>query len=221
MKYSCLILDHDDTAVDSTAKIHYPAHVEIMKQLRPELEPVKLEGWFRKNFHPGIMDFLKGELAFNEEELQEELKIWRDFTARKTPHFYPGFLEIIQAFRRSGGIVAVVSHSEKDIIEKHYESAFNGKHFLPDIIYGWSNNAEERKPSPFPVQQILEKYKLSVEEVLVVDDLKPGVDMARASGVPIAAAGWAHQIPEIKDFMQKNCDIYLSTVEEFGDYVLN
>ena len=34
IRFKCLILDHDDTAVDSTASIHYPAHVEIMN---PEL----------------------------------------------------------------------------------------------------------------------------------------------------------------------------------------
>ena len=25
MRYKCLVLDHDDTVVDSTASIHYPA----------------------------------------------------------------------------------------------------------------------------------------------------------------------------------------------------
>ena len=36
MKFQCLILDHDDTAVDSTREIHYPAHLEVMQTLRPE-----------------------------------------------------------------------------------------------------------------------------------------------------------------------------------------
>ena len=50
------------------------------------------------------------------------------------------------------------------------------------------------------------------EELLVVDDLKPGYDMARAAGVPFAAAGWANDIPEIEGFMRKNCDRYFKTV---------
>ena len=32
MKYKCLILDHDDTIVNSTATIHYPAFQEYMKE---------------------------------------------------------------------------------------------------------------------------------------------------------------------------------------------
>ena len=33
--FKCLILDHDDTAVASTPAIHYPAHLEAMRVLRP------------------------------------------------------------------------------------------------------------------------------------------------------------------------------------------
>ena len=28
LKYRCLVLDHDDTTVDSTATVHYPCFVE-------------------------------------------------------------------------------------------------------------------------------------------------------------------------------------------------
>ena len=47
-----------------------------------------------------------------------------------------------------------------------------------------------------PLERIMERFVLRPEELLVVDDLKPGHDMARAAGVPFAAAGWANDIPE-------------------------
>ena len=59
----------------------------------------------------------------------------------------------------------------------------------------------------------MEKYSLLPSEVLVVDDLKPGYDMARGAGVDFAAAGWAYDIPEISDFMSKYGDYYLKDVE--------
>ena len=40
---------------------------------------------------------------------------------------------------------------------------------------------------------------------MVVDDLKPGYDMAHAAGVPFAAACWAYDVPEIRQFMEANC----------------
>jgi phosphoglycolate phosphatase/pyrophosphatase PpaX len=59
----------------------------------------------------------------------------------------------------------------------------------------------------------MEKYGFAPDEVLVVDDLKPGYDMARGAGVKFAAAGWAYNVPEIEEFMRKRCDYYLTTVD--------
>ena len=221
LRYSCLILDHDDTAVDSTSEIHYPAHVEVMRRLRPDNTPVSLENWFRKNFDPGIMNFLRQELDFNDDEIEVEFEVWREYTAGITPEFFPGFLDIIREFRNRGGIVTVVSHSEADTIRRHYETATNGNVFLPDTIHGWTMEAEKRKPNPYPVHEILREYNLSSEDVLVVDDLKPGVEMAKAAGVPIAAAGWSHQISEIRQYMKRHCEAYFPDIESFGRFILN
>ncbi len=220
LKYKCLILDHDDTAVDSTASIHYPAHVEIMRQIRPWAEPINLEGWFKKNFHPGIMEYLVEELQFSEEELEQELTIWRDYTRNHTPRFYPGFVEILQEYRSKGGIITVVSHSEVENIEGHYRQADSTGMAFPDTIFGWDFDAEKRKPNPYPVRQILSKFGLTPDEALIVDDLKPGVEMAKASGVSIAAAGWGHRIPEIRSYMETHCLAYLSDVDELREMVL-
>ena len=52
----------------------------------------------------------------------------------------------------------------------------------------------------------------------MLDHLKPGYDMARACGVPFAAAGWANDIPEIERFMRRNCDRYFKTVVGFKEW---
>ena len=81
-------------------------------------------------------------------------------------------------------------------------------------IYGWDIEPSMRKPSPSTVLEVMRDYNLSPDEVLVVDDLKPGYDMARGAGVVFAAAGWAYDVPEIEEFMRKNCDYYLKTTDE-------
>jgi phosphoglycolate phosphatase len=221
VRYKCLILDHDDTAVNSTAEIHYPAHQEVMQVLRPHLTPISLDGWFLKNFNPGIMEYLTQELGFDEEEIQIEYRIWRRHTTQRIPHFFPGFIEALTRYRELGGIIAVVSHSERDIIERHYRSGSGGLALLPDVIYGWNYDEEQRKPSPYPVNCILADFGVGEENALIVDDLKPGVLMARATGVAVAAAGWGHSIPEIREYMQKCCVEYLETVEQFREYILS
>jgi beta-phosphoglucomutase-like phosphatase (HAD superfamily) len=220
IKYRCLIIDHDDTAVDSTAKIHYPAHLEVMRILRPGTEPVTLREWFLKNFHPGIMEYLAGELGMTKEEMEVEYDVWKAHTEATVPDFYPGFIETLSLFRENGGIVAVVSHSEKHIIERDYRS-YNGKvKFIPDITFGWDYNSELRKPSPRPVREILQKYALEPSHALILDDLKPGVLMGKRTGVEVAGAGWGHNIPEIADYMRKHCIAYFERVEDFAGFIL-
>jgi phosphoglycolate phosphatase-like HAD superfamily hydrolase len=221
LRYRCLILDHDDTAVDSTSVIHYPAHVEIMRQLRPKIEPVSLEEWFRKNFEPGIMGYLKTDLAFTPTEMELEFSIWREYNLKLIPRFYAGFINLLQEFKKKGGIVTVVSHSEVDIINTHYQSLGKDDGFSPDKIFGWSDDESKRKPSPYPVNQILSKFGLQKEEALIVDDLRPGVEMAKAAGVAVAAAGWAHQIPEIRSYMEENCQYYFTDIGNFRSFILN
>ncbi len=218
--FKCLVLDHDDTAVNSTAAIHYPAHLKGMEVLRPGIPAIDLEGWYLKNFHPGVMEYLVDELGFSEQELEVEYRIWREFNTGAVAEFFPGFLEVLKGFRERGGIVTVVSHSERDVILKAYESAPGNGDFMPDLVFGWDPEKSRRKPSPWPVEEILRRFGLEKRQVLVLDDLKPGVLMSRAAGVAVAGAGWAHRIPQIQSYMRRHCLAYFETVVEFREFIL-
>ena len=212
MKFKCLILDHDDTVVNSSASIHYPSFVEYLKVARPEMaDNYTLESYFLKNFHPGILSLLCDEVGLNEVELKEEEDFWRAFVKNHIPTAYDGFREIIGKFLAEGGIVVVDSHSYSNYIKRDYEA---NSLPTPTRIYGWDIDPDMRKPSPATVLEVMKDFDLKPEEVLVVDDLKPGYDMARAAGVVFAAAGWAYDVPEIEAFMRQNCDYYLKTVDE-------
>ena len=218
MRYRALILDHDDTAVDSTARVHYPSHLRSMAQLRPGCPTVDLDTWFLKNFHPGILAFLRDELGMDARELAAEEAIWREGVTGWTPVYYEGFLETLAEFRSRGGQVAVASHSHPDLILDHYRQA--GLALEADLVFGWDDDPDRRKPSPYPVRAILRRLGLAPEEVLVVDDLRPGVEMARAAGVAAAAAGWAHDIPAIRAYMRAHCVATFERVADFADFVL-
>jgi phosphoglycolate phosphatase/pyrophosphatase PpaX len=206
------VLDHDDTVVDSTKDIHFPAFIEYLKINRPSLvNNYTLESYLEKNFSPGILSLLMDELGLTEQEIKDEEHFWSDFVKSHVPHAYSGISEIIAEFRARGGIIAVSSHSLTRYIERDYRE--NGLPF-PDRIFGWDIPKEERKPAPHTVLSLIKEYKLSPNEVLVVDDLKPGFDMARSAGVVFAAAGWAYNVPKIESFMRENCDYYLKTVSE-------
>ena len=77
MRFRCLVMDHDDTTVNSTATIHFPSFLAYLKLVRPEAS-YTLEEYFRKNFDPDIMALFTGELGFSEEEIAAltALKWW-------------------------------------------------------------------------------------------------------------------------------------------------
>ena len=212
MKYKCLVLDHDDTIVDSSASIHYPSFVEYLKIARPHLaDKYTVEEYLEKNFHPGILELFTDEIGLSEEELQEEEAFWREYVKNHIPNAYPGIKEIIEDFRMNGGIIVVDSHSLTENIIRDFKA--NGLP-EPDFIYGWDIPKEMRKPAPGTLFDLMKKYDLKPEEILMVDDLKPGYDMARAAGVDFAAAGWSHNVKGIVDFMKQNCDYFCKSVED-------
>ena len=193
LKYPCLVLDHDDTTVNSTATVHYPCFVEYMAKYFPNVH-LTLEEYFNYNFDPGVIDM---------------------FT-KIVPKAYPGIREIMEEQKKRGGRVCVVSHSFRENILRDYRE--NGLP-EPDLVYGWECPPEQRKPAVWPLEQIMAKWGYQPGELLVVDDLKPGYDMAKAAGVPFAAAGWANDIEKIEQFMRKNCGLYFKTVEGLRKYL--
>lgn len=217
MRYKCLVLDHDDTVVNSTATIHYPSFLAYLRRVRPGLH-YTLEEYFDRNFDPGVLAFFGGELGFSEQEMAEEFRFWQEYVKTRVPEAYPGIREILEHHRAAGGLIAVISHSISDNIRRDYR-----ENSLPesDAIYGWELAEEQRKPHPWPMQNLMLRFGLRPEEILMVDDLKPGYDMCRACGVPFAAAGWANDVPQIETFMRRNCDFYFKTVQELNEFLQN
>ncbi len=217
MRYKCLVLDHDDTVVNSTATIHYPSFLAYLRRVRPGLH-YTLEEYFDRNFDPGVLAFFGGELGFSEQEMAEEFRFWQEYVKTRVPEAYPGIREILEHHRAAGGLIAVISHSISDNIRRDYRENSLPE---PDAIYGWELAEEQRKPHPWPMQNLMLRFGLRPEEILMVDDLKPGYDMCRACGVPFAAAGWANDVPQIETFMRRNCDFYFKTVQELNEFLQN
>lgn len=215
MKYKCLVFDHDDTAVNSTATIHHPCFQIFLDQYRPGMK-CSLEDYFIKNFDPGFMPMCRGEYGMSEEELQAEGRFWQEYVKGHIPVAYPGIKEIMEKHKAEGGILCVVSHSHENNILRDYKA--NGLP-EPDAVYGWGRPEHERKPNPFPLLDIMERFGLDKSELLMIDDLKPGYDMALACGVDFAAVGWANDIEPIEHFMRENCSMYFKKVEELAAFL--
>lgn len=215
MKYRCLVFDHDDTTVNSTATIHHPCFEQFLKDYYPD-RTCTLEDYFMKNFSPGFIPMCREEYGMDDETIAMEGRYWQEYVRDRIPQAYPGIREIMQEHRRNGGLIAVISHSYRHNILRDYEA--NGLP-EPDLIFGWEMPPEQRKPAAWPLMEVLRRFDLRPEEVLMIDDLKPGYDMASACGVPFAAVGWANDIAPIEAFMRKNCSLYFKQVSELAAFL--
>ena len=188
-----------------------------MEQMRPGVY-LSLEDYFRINFEPGFFGYCREQLKFTDEDFQKEVKIWQSYVDKRVPEVFSGVDRIIRKQKELGGFVCVSSHSLSWNIVRDYRE--NGLP-EPDLIFGWESPPEQRKPAVYPLEQIMKTFGMKPEELLMVDDLKPGYDMAKAAGVPFAAAGWANDIPQIENFMRENCGLYFKKVEALKEYLFN
>ncbi len=216
LKYPCLVLDHDDTVVQSEATVNHPFFVEYLKEHRPNMT-CTLHDYIADCYSPGYIEMCRRRFGFTDAELDHEYAAWKEHIRTHIPAPYPGIGEVLRRYKAAGGILCVVSQSAQENILRDYRTHFD---LAPDQIFGWDLEPEQRKPAPYALHKIMELYGLSPNQLLVVDDMKSACAMAHSAGVDIAFAGWGRQEhPAICAEMTALCDFSFKTVEEFCNFL--
>ena len=218
LKYPCLVLDHDDTVVQSEATVNYPFFAYILDKFRPGTT-VTLEEYVHGCCNVGFADMCRQKYGFTEQELVDEYAGWQEYIKDHIPAPFPGIGQIIRRQKEEGGLVCVVSHSSVTNITRDYQTHFG---MLPDDIFGWDYPEHQRKPNPWPLEQIMAKYQLRPNQLLVVDDLKPAWEMANKVNVPIAFAAWGREdYPQIVADMTRLCNYTFHSPKELEKFLFD
>ena len=216
LKYPCLVLDHDDTVVQSEATVNYPFFVEFLKEYRPGMTITQHE-YISGCFQPGYIEMCRQRFGFTEEELLIEYNGWKEYIRSHVPDPYPGIARIIRRQKAEDGILCVVSQSAQENILRDYRMHFG---LEPDEIFSWDLEPEHRKPNSWALEQIMAKYGFSPAQLLIVDDMKPAVEMARRGGVEIAFAGLGRrEFSQICAEMQDLCDFSFDSTEKLEKFL--
>jgi phosphoglycolate phosphatase/pyrophosphatase PpaX len=216
LKYKCLVLDHDDTVVQSEATVNYPCFCRYLEIYRPN-QTISLADYVGDCNKMAFVEMCKHRFALTDEELEVEYRFWKDYAKNHMPDPFPGIKQLLQRYRRAGGIICVSSMSAHDTILRDYRTHFG---LEPDALFGWDIPEEYRKPHPYALVEVQKRYGLKPEEILVVDDMKFAVPMARSVGCPIAFAGWGRQqFPDIYREMESLCDHTFSTVTALEEFL--
>lgn len=218
LRYPCLVLDHDDTVVQSEKTIGYPYFCQILSELRPGAT-VSFQDYVLDCHNLGFAEMCRSRWQFTPQELVLEYEGWMDYVRTHIPAPFPGIGEVIHRQRREGGLICIVSHSSVVNITRDYDTHF-GLH--PDAIYGWDYPEHLRKPNPFPLEDLMRRYHLTAKELLVVDDMKLAWRMAHPLGVSVAFAAWGKQeFPQLSQEMRSICNFSFDTPEELGSFLFD
>ena len=218
LKYPCLVLDHDDTAVKSELTVNYPCFLLALEKFRPgeTMEYPEFVDWcFRHEF----TDFLRIKYDFTEEELLEEYHMWQDYSKTHIPPAYEGIRELIAEQKNRGGMVCVVSLSSRENILRDYRTHFGME---PDMVFSCDDPRNQRKPNPYPLEQIMARFSLSSSQLLMIDDLPTGPQMAAKAGVPSVFAAWSRQeSPGLMEAMSELCDFTFHSTEDLRKFLFD
>lgn len=216
LKYPCLVLDHDDTVVQSEKTIGYPFFCYILSQYRPG-KHISFKDYVHGCHNLGFADMCRERFQFNEQELHDEYVGWMEYVKTHIPAPFPGIGDVIRHQKQEGGLVCVVSHSSIQNITRDYDVHFQVQ---PDAIYGWDLPENLRKPNPYPLQHIMERYNLSPKDLLVVDDMKLAWQMVQYVGVEIAFAAWGKtEFPELTQEMHQICNYSFFSPKELEKFL--
>ena len=216
LNYKCLVLDHDDTVVQSESTVNYPCFCRFLEQYRPGMT-ISLDDYVSDCSKMTFIGMCKTRFSLTEQELQEEYLFWKAYIKEHSPDAFPGIRELLHAYRASGGIICVSSMSSEDNIRRDYLNNFG---LEADAVFGWDLPEEQRKPDPYALEEIKRRYHLSAEEILVVDDMKFAVEMAHSANCPIAFAGWGRKaFPNICQEMEKLCDFSFYSTEDLKNFL--
>ena len=217
MNFRCLVLDHDDTVVRSAETVNYPAFLENM-QGKPFEKEVSFREFILGCFQYGFSDFCRKCLGMTEQDLEDQFVAWKAYIRVHIPPAYEGMNALLHRFRKAGGIICVSSHSSVENITRDYRRDFD---LLPDAIYAWELGEELRKPNPYTLKDIMKRFRLQPQDLLMVDDMKAGCDMAKCCGVPFGCAGWSVFIPELQESMHCCSDYYFHQVKDLENLLFN
>ena len=111
MKYKCLILDHDDTIVDSTRTVNFPAFLDSLSKLRPGVT-MTCEDYFKYNYKPGFTALCFDILKFSEEEMHIQENNWQSYIRDHAPVCFDGIHDLLWRYVNEGGTMCYFSFNE-------------------------------------------------------------------------------------------------------------
>lgn len=189
-KYKCIIFDFDGTLADTTAGI-VSTFQETFREMGIESPSVeKLKSTIGLTLKDGFKAAMEG---LTEEQADTCVATYRrlfDIIAIPCTTAYPGVVETLKTLKREGYLLTIAtsrSHRSLNILSEKLgiKDCFEGFYGAEDVV--------NHKPAPDLVNLILDTYRLSPEETLVVGDAHYDMLMGQGAGCKVCGVTWGNQ----------------------------
>jgi beta-phosphoglucomutase-like phosphatase (HAD superfamily) len=188
LKKRCLILDHDDTLMDSQYSVHYPIFLETLSMMRPNDPIPSFKEFVLLSNKYGFEGYIRAVYNFSEQEVETEITFWRTQVPLKKAKIFHEVAKVVEEFVQSNGILVVYSYSDRSMILNDYQRFFD---FEPHDIIGFDNALPFRKPARAPLLKMMHAFDLKASDCLLVDDMPLLIETANRANIDMVGANWS------------------------------
>lgn len=200
--YKAVLFDLDGTVLDTSDLIISAFRHTFQKHCNRELTPLEIHAFFGKTLRSAIEHFAP-------DKVEESIQSFREFNLvhhDQMTKIFSGVTETIQSLHEAGIMTVIVTSKTKKTALRGLK-LFNLDHYFPIII--GSDQCQNHKPHPEPIQKALFQLEMKPEECLMVGDSPFDLISARRAGVKTVAVRWTRVswktiLHEVPDFTLEN-----------------
>lgn len=179
-----IIFDFDGVIItgsnDGYIKSYHHALESVGVNLEPEEERRRILAHWGKGHVPQL-EYLLHETP---EKVDDAVKAWEEYfrnNFRQNLKFITGAKETIEQLSGKYKLAVISGAHKKMLLEMIEEGNIN---YFSDVISSYDfDDLAKRKPAPYAINMLVEKYGLSKDEILSIGDDRTDVEMARSAGV--------------------------------------
>jgi pyrophosphatase PpaX len=210
-KLSCVIFDVDGTLTETLELIFATFNHVAGKYVGKRFSPAEITAMF------GPPEEVAIERLVGDGRLPEAMTDFFNFYRRNfhlMASLYPGMDEILRFLKEKKLLLAVFTGKGTRSTEITLQE-LGIRQYFDMIVTG--NDVVNHKPSAEGIRKVIDRFKLSCDEVLMIGDAVADVKASHEAGIPIAAVVWDSYAKD--KIMQMKTDYIFHNVAELRKWL--